>query len=183
MSQDPPAHAARFDAIVDELRQEFSSFRLRPKERSLLMRAIYHGLGMRWWCPDFMSHYTTVIISVIYMPQQLIGTDEAYRTLRHERVHMRDCWRSGVLPFVLSYLLLLPVGLTLRSVWEMRGYAETMRVEFEEQGHVRDDTLAYIEQQFTGSAYFWMCPFPRLVRRWLQRVRERVESAAEGQGT
>jgi hypothetical protein len=87
---------------------------------------------------------------------------------------MRDCVRSGVLPFALSYVFLLPAVLTLRSVWEMRGYAETMRVELETTGEVSDATLRHIEQQFTGSSYLWMCPFPGVVRRWLERVRRRV---------
>lgn len=138
------------------------------------MKVIYHGALMRWWCPDFMTHYTTVIISVVYMPRALIGTDEAYGTLLHERVHMRDCWRTGVLPFVLSYLFVLPAGLTLRSVWEMRGYAETLRLEAEDTGKISAETLAHIERQFTGSSYFWMCPFPGLVRWWLDRVRRRI---------
>lgn len=164
----------RFDVIVAELEQEFSTFRLRRKDRSWLMKVIYHGLLLRLWCPYFMTHYTTVVISVVYMPHRLMGTAEGYRVLRHERVHMRDCWRTGVLPFALSYLFLLPLGITLRSYWEMRGYAESMRVEFEETGDISHETLDHIAEQFTGSAYLWMCPFPGLVRRWLQRVRRRI---------
>jgi hypothetical protein len=165
---------SRFDAIVAELRREFRTFRLVPKDESRLMRALYRALFMRLWCPDFMTHYTTVIVSVVYMPRDLIGTDAGYRTLRHERVHMRDCWRLGVLPFVLSYVALLPAGLTLRSVWEMRGYAETMRAELELEGAITDELLAHIERQFTSPAYFFMCPFPGLVARWVRHTRDRV---------
>jgi len=166
--------SARFEQIVADLRREFRTFRLVPKDRSLLMRVIYHGLGMRLWCPDFMTHYTTVIISVVYMPADLLGTDAGYRTLRHERVHMRDCWNTGVLPFALSYLLLLPAVFTLRALWEYRGYTETMRVELEETGGIADETLEYIAEQFVGPAYFWMCPFPGFVRRRLERTRARL---------
>jgi hypothetical protein len=164
----------RFDAILAELRREFRTFRLVPKHESALMRLAYHGLLMRRWCPDFMTAYTTVLVSVVYMPAELIGTDAGYRVLRHERVHMRDCWRSGVVPFVLSYALLLPAGLTLRAVWEMRGYAETMRAELELAGVIDDALLAHIERQFCSSAYLYMCPFPGLVRRWVRRTRDRV---------
>lgn len=55
----------RFDSAVAAMAQEFSTFRLVAKDRSLLMKVIFHGLGMRWWCPQFMTHYTTVIISVV----------------------------------------------------------------------------------------------------------------------
>jgi hypothetical protein len=166
----------RFEALVAELRREFRTFRLVPKERSPFMRLVYHLALMRLWCPDFVSGYTTVVVSWVYMPEAIIGSAQGYRSLRHERVHMRDCWRSGVLPFALSYLLLLPAGLTLRSVWEMRGYAETLRVELEERGALAPRTLRHIERQFTGPAYLFMCPFPSLVRRWLERVRRRVEA-------
>ncbi len=161
----------RFDHIVEQLEQEFSTFRLVSKHRSLLMRTLYHGLGMRWWCPEFMTRYTTVVVSVVYMPVDLFHTDAGYRVLRHERVHMRDCWRTGVLPFALSYVLLFPTVFTLRAHWEMRGYAETMRVELEDTGAISDETLDYIQEQFTGPSYFWMCPFPGYVRRWLERIR------------
>jgi len=166
----------RFDSLVEELRGEFCTFRLLPKERSPLMRLVYHACLMRLWCPDFISGYTTVIVSRVYMPEAIIGSAQGYRSLRHERVHMRDCWRWGILPFALSYLLLLPAGLTLRSVWEMRGYAETLRVELEERGAIQPATLRHIARQFTGPAYLYMCPFPNLVRRWLERVRRRVEA-------
>ncbi len=71
-------------------------------------------------------------------------------------------------------LLLLPSVLTLRSVWEMRGYAETMRVELEQEGRISDELLAHIAHQFTSSSYLWMCPFPGLVDRWVRRTRDRV---------
>lgn len=165
---------SRFDDMVAELRREFRTFRLVPKERSPLMRAIYRGLLMPLWCPDFMGSFTTVLVARVYMPADLIGTDEGYGVLRHERVHMRDCFRTGVMPFVLSYLLLLPAVLTLRSIWEMRGYAETMRVELEREGFVSEELVAHVERQFTSSNYLWMCPFPGLVRRWVRRTRDRV---------
>ena len=160
--------------MVAELRREFRTFRLIPKERSPMMRVLYRALLMPLWCPDFMGSFTTVLVSRVYMPARLIGTDDGYGVLRHERVHMRDCFRTGVLPFALSYVFLLPAVLTMRSVWEMRGYAETMRVELEREGRISDETLAHVERQFTSSSYLWMCPFPGLVRRWVRRTRDRV---------
>jgi hypothetical protein len=162
------------------MRREFPTFRLVRKERSPLMWALYYGLLMFLWCPRFMTSYTTVIITRVYMPGGLIGTRAAYGTLRHERVHMRDCVRSGVVPFVVSYLFLLPAVLTLRAVWEMRGYAESMRVERERRGAVSDETVAHVARQLTGSSYLWMFPFPRAARRWAERVRDRVMSEEPG---
>lgn len=165
-----------FDRIQQEIAEEFRWFRVVPKERSPLMKAVYYGFLAFLWCPDFMRSYTTVILVRIYMPARLIGTAAGARVLRHERVHMRDCMRSGILPFVISYLFLLPSVLTLRAVWEMRAYEETLRAVHEETGEIPQDLLRHIERQFTSSAYLWMCPFPPLVRRWLERARRRVAS-------
>ena len=180
MALDPTGaeSSPEFDRMLQQLRREFRTFRLVPKHRSGLMRLIYRALLMRLWCPEFMTRYTTVLLSSVYMPQDLIGTAAGARTLRHERVHMRDCWRTGVLPFALSYVLLLPAGLTLRSVWEMRGYAETMRAEAERSGEVSPELRRHVVQQFVGPAYLWMCPFPRLVTRWVDRVAARAEQQA-----
>jgi hypothetical protein len=163
-----------YERIREEIQKEFRWFRVICKDRSPLMKSIHYGLLAFLWCPAFMRSYTTVILFRVYMPAHLIGTPAGARVLRHERVHMRDCLRSGVLPFVISYLFLLPFVFTFRSVWEMRAYEETMRAELDETGDVSEATLAHIQRQFTASAYLWMCPFPRLVRRWLERVRRRV---------
>jgi hypothetical protein len=164
----------RYECIVAEIRREFPRFRVVPKDESTLMRLAYRALLMRLWCTDFMTSYTTVLLSVVYMPRRLIGSEAGYRVLRHERVHLRDSARSLVVPFVLSYAFLLPAGLTVRSIWEMRAYAETMREEFESTGSISEELIAHIEEQFTSSSYLYMCPFPGLVRRWVRRTRERV---------
>jgi hypothetical protein len=161
-------------ALLAGIRAAYPSFRLVPKEGSPLMWATYYGLLMFLWCPRFMTHFTTVIVTRVYMPERLIGGPSAYATLRHERVHMRDCLRSGVLPFVASYLFLLPSLLTLRAVWEMRAYAETMRVERERTGAVADATVDHVVRQLVGPSYLWMFPFPRAARRWVERTRSRV---------
>jgi len=167
----PSTHFCEF---IEGLERRHKTFRLVPKEQSWLMKAIYYGLGMFWWCPTFMSEYTTTIVTWIYMPKGLIDTSDGYEVLRHEAVHISDCVRSGILPFVLSYVLLLPSIVTMRAYWELRGYRETMRVEWERTGDISDDTIIWIAKRFTGSDYLWMLPFPRLVRHLLERSRSRI---------
>lgn len=166
--------SARFEALCRELAAEFRGFRLVPKDESALMRALYRLTGMRLWNPRFLESYTTVLVYRVYMPRDLIGTEEGYRTLRHERVHMRDARRTAVMLFVFSYLFLLPAVLTMRSYWEFRGYVETMRVELEDTGAISDGTIEHIARRFTGSDYLFMCPFPGFIRRRLRRVRARL---------
>lgn len=168
-------HMDRFEGIKAELEKRYRTFRLIPKEESVFMKVVYYGALMFLWCPGFMSDYTTVIIARVYMPRSLIGTEAGYLTLRHERVHIEDCFRWWVLPFMLSYLFLLPTALTLRAVWEMRAYKETLRAELEVYGAVSDSRLDHIRRQFTSSAYFWMFPFPGTVRRILSTARASLE--------
>lgn len=164
----------RFHALCDALREAHPTFRLVAKEDSALMRVVYRALGMRWWNPHFMSDYTTVLVTRVYMPRALHGTVRGYRTLRHERVHMRDAVRTGVLPFALSYLFLLPAGLTMRAYWEWGAYAESLRVELEDTGTIADATLDHIVARFAGPDYLFMFPFPRLLRTRLERLRARL---------
>jgi hypothetical protein len=168
----------RFEAFCRELSAELPGFRLLAKEESWLMRALYRVLWMPLWNPRFLSDYTTVVVYRVYMPRALHGTEAGYRTLRHERVHMRDARRMRVLPFVLSYLFFLPSVFTFRAFWELRAYAETMRVELEETGAISDETLEHIARRFTGSDYLFMCPFPRFVRRRLAAARARLLAEA-----
>lgn len=165
---------SKVDQLVADIHREFKTFRLIPKERSLVMKIIFYGTLMFLWCPNFMSGYTTVLITWVYMPESRIGSESSYTTLRHERVHMRDCFRSGILPFVISYLFLLPAVFTLRAIWEMRAYAETMRAELEQTGRISDMTVQHIADQFTSSSYFFMFPFPRYVKTWTERVRRQI---------
>ena len=163
-----------FQELSSELKQRHRTFRIIAKEQSPLMRAIFHLLGMRWWNPRFMEDYTTVLVTRVYMPRRLIGTADGYEVLRHEAVHIRDCLATGVLPFVLSYVLLLPTVLTFRAFWEYRGYRETMKVELERTGTVSDETIDWIARRFTGPDYLWMFPFPKLIRRMLRRTRDQL---------
>lgn len=165
----------RFDELTAELGRRYRTFRLIPKEASVFMKVLYYGALMFLWCPGFMDEYTTTILSRVYMPRSLIGTRQGYAVLRHEKVHIEDCFRWGVVPFVVSYLLLLPAVLTLRAYWEMRAYRETLRAELELDGAVSEASLERIGRQFSSSAYFWMFPFPGTVRRWLLRTKTSLE--------
>ncbi len=163
-----------FKQLSSELSDRYKTFRIIPKDQSPLMRWLYRLLGMRWWNPRFMEDYTTVLITRVYMPQRLIDTDDGYEVLRHEAVHIRDCIGTGVLPFVLSYLLVLPAVLTMRAFWEFRGYKETMLVELERTGTIADETVEWIAERFTGPDYLWMFPFPRLIRKLLAKARQNL---------
>lgn len=148
-----------FYTLIRELENEFPSFQLVKKEESALMLFLYHISLMKLWNPHFMTRFITTAFGNIYMPEQLIGTEVGADVLRHERVHLRDAARWGIL-FYLSYLLLpLPAVFTMRAYWEYRGYCESLRCEAERYGVVYSESLHYFVDLFVGPAYLWMCPF------------------------
>lgn len=159
----------RFYQLESEMKKKYRTFKIVPKGDSKLMKIIFHGLLMRFWCSGFMERYTTTIVTRVYMPLDLIGSSSGYRVLRHECVHVTDCMKSLILPFLISYVFLLPVVFTLRSVWECRGYKETIRVAHERYGNVPKGTIDFIVSQFTGSSYLWMCPFEKFVRKRFEK--------------
>jgi hypothetical protein len=171
---------SRFEAIVAELRAEFPRFRLIPKDESRRMRVFYRAAAMRFWNPRFLEDYTTVVGSRVYMPRTLIGTAQGARVLRHERVHLRDAKMVSWPIFAVTYLFLLPAGLTFRALWEWRAYLETLRAELDDTGQISDETLEHITRRFAGPDYLFMCPFPRFVRRRLEHARARIMANQNG---
>jgi hypothetical protein len=134
-----------------------------------VLRAITFG-GQR----TYLTHYVTTLGHTIYVPEDWDAwrPADAYRTLRHELVHVRQFERYGWAGMVLLYgLLPLPVGLAYgRARLEWEAYAETLRVTAEVDGPeaARDSALHdMIVRRFTGPDYAWMWPFPGVVQGWI----------------
>ena len=115
----------------------------------------------------------------VYLPSRVamaeMSREGLYSLLRHEAVHLRDARRFPIF-FQVSYLVLLPTGLTFRALWEWRGYAETMRCEHELWGEIPDALIERIVERFAGPDYLFMLPFRGLVRARLQRLRSQIEA-------
>ncbi|MEZ4469579.1 MAG: hypothetical protein R3F60_02015 [bacterium] len=166
---------ADVEALEAALRRELPRFALAYKDESRLQRLI--AALVRPFNRTYATHYTTVMFGKVYFPSRAwvsdCGAEAVYGILRHEAVHLRDMRRFPVL-FHLSYLGLLPAGLTMRAIWEWRGYRETMRVHAELHGDIPDYVLRHIERCFTGPDYLYMCPFPKYIRRKLVAERARI---------
>lgn len=118
----------------------------------------------------------------VYLRRALHGTAEGMEVLRHEAQHVRDWRRYGPL-FWLTYLLLLPAGPSLRALWEWRAYRVSLRAHHERHGRVDEATRAWVVARFTGAApYWWMWPFPRQVRRWVDAECARLARAPRRHG-
>ena len=150
---------ARFDAQVAELRAE-----------GIRVAALDEG----FWLPRMIAGLGFVglgLAGTAYVARRYWGTDEGYVALRHEAAHVRDQRRFTLPLFLVTYLLVLPTGLTLRAVWEWRGYREHLRIDLEDRGRVRPETVEDIVAAFSSRGYGWMLPVPRVVR-WLCRREE-----------
>lgn len=171
MGLTPPDTAPPVAGLAADIKDAFPRFRLVAKERSRLMRALWAVTGMRWWNPRFLDAFTTTLGYAVFMPASVradpIG---GVRVLRHERVHLEQFRRHPVW-FPVSYLLVLPAGVTMRARWEREAYIESMRAELDDTGAISDATLDWIERRFTGPDYLFMDVRRRRVRRKLEEAR------------
>ncbi|MDX2054374.1 MAG: hypothetical protein SFV15_18380 [Polyangiaceae bacterium] len=161
------------------LAREFPGFRIVSKRNDRFSHLIDRALRLVTFGRQrsFISHYHTVIGNTLYTPLAWERTAEVDRviTLRHERIHLLQRKRWGLLPMAFLYLVpLFPVGLALgRARIEWEAYVETLRATAEYLGPeaVRDPILRErIVSRFTGADYGWMWPFRAQVERWYDRA-------------
>lgn len=164
--------------LIKSIREEFPKFELIPKDESGFMKLLNVLLliitvGQQ---RSFMGQYTTTIGYKVYIPRE--WNDQRWEVravvLRHERVHMRQRQRLGMLMFSLWYLL-LPMPLLFaagRASFEKEAYAESMRADLEYFGSDYLDAghRKWMIRQFTGPSYFWMWVGRKSVERWYDSV-------------
>jgi hypothetical protein len=157
----------RYAALLAEL--EADGVRLVRKSRAWHQRAI---AALLWPINRrYLDGYVTTIGRTIYLPDGWSRRPEGDRwaTLRHERVHVAQFRRYGLVPMAIAYLLLpLPFGLAwCRMRLEREAYEETVRCHFADGGRAATDAIrAHVIAQFTGGAYGFMWPFRRTLERW-----------------
>src|SRR5262249_46654554 len=169
----------RYGALLDEIRDEFPGFRIVRKDRSALQRLIHAALVVVTVGAQrrYLDGYQTTIGRTVYVSRDWDDRPAAERwaTMRHERMHLRQFRRHGLVGMALLYLLVpLPLGLAwFRARFEWEGYAETIRAHAELHGRSRVEEPGFragIVRQFTSGAYGWMWPFRRTLERWYDDV-------------
>ncbi|MCK4594776.1 hypothetical protein KAU45_09765 [bacterium] len=111
----------------------------------------------------------------VYLAERMFGNRSGYLLLRHEAVHLTDQRRVGLVPFILSYLILLPFGVTSRALWEWRGYRETLRAYWERGSKLAGKRAGNVLREFAGKRYLFMWPFKGMVERWIGRELKRLD--------
>jgi hypothetical protein len=176
---DRDADRDRLSALEAELAIEFPGFRIVPKPSSPSQRAIHVALMIvtLGQSRSYLDSFTTTIGRRVYVTAgwQEMSRDQRYLILRHERVHLRQFRRFGLVGMALLYLLVpLPLGLAyFRARFEREAYAESIRAAAELYGRAHVERASFRDHilgQFTGPAYGWMWPFRRSLERWYQGV-------------
>lgn len=162
---------SQLSTLLDEIHAEFPDFKLVKKEDSKLSKLL--AILVKPFCPDFQTRFGTTIGKTVYYPSTW-GDNTLYEVLRHERVHMRDSDKWGVLYYLTYALLPLPFIVSGRAYWEFRGYCETLKVSWEtwnkpvnDKGEpvIQTQTLDWVVSQFTGASYLFMLPFAGILRK------------------
>lgn len=174
----------RYETLLAEIHREFPLFRLVRKDRSLFQRMIHALLAVVTLGAQrsYLNRYQTTIGCKVYVTPDWDSRDpdERYVILRHERIHLRQFRRYGLLRMAVLYVLVpLPVGLAwFRACFEMEAYAETLRAAAEIYGPGRVRAPAFranIIGQFTSGSYGWMWPFRGYLERWYDAVLATLE--------
>lgn len=174
------------DIVVMKTLAEFPKFKILYKRDSLLMKAISKFLWLISFglMNKFMDSYITTIGFKVYVPNDWSTWSRSQRAviLRHERVHMRQRAKYGMVLFSILYLFLPLPGLFsyFRMKFEMEAYTETIYAMCELYvtgvGIVQTPSFKkFIVSQFTGASYFWMWPFKKSIEAWYdETVRKAV---------
>lgn len=174
-----------YEDLKSEIQKEFRDFKVVSKEDSRLMRCIATFLWLITFglSREFMSGYVTTIGFKVYVPASWRSLSDVNRciTLRHERVHMRQRRKYGMLLYSFMYLVFpLPGGLAwFRTKFEMEAYEETIRATIElypngAQVVLKQCARENMIQNFIGPMYFWMWPFRNRIERWYDEAVARI---------
>lgn len=174
------------DKLFRELDAEFPSFRFVYKDESWLMKAVdiflkIVSLGMM---RTFMTRFATVIGYTMYVSRRswydLPPVGRAI-VMRHERVHMRQRRKYGMLLYSLLYLLFpLPAGISyFRMKFEREAYEESILAAVELGLASKDGKFrASVVGAFVGPSYLWMWPFRKGVEAWYDEAVVKAMSRA-----
>ena len=175
----PPANPVTCESMLASLRAEFPRFQVVPKRGSPMSKAIDVALRIVTVGSQrhYLTRYHTVLGYTLFVPDSWATTSDVDRVivLRHERVHLRQRRRWGMVAFSLLYLLpILPLGLAYgRARFEWEAYRETLFATAELRGPqaARSPALRReIIDRFLDGSYGWMWPFRKQVQGWYARV-------------
>ena len=176
-------HVWPYTDLMREVHREFPDFTIVRKTKENVPKWLWWVFVIAGWVnKDFFTRYATVVGTTIYFPSERSSSPASMDALiRHERVHMRDAkvWKAL---YYVSYVI-PPVYWTLRAHWELRAYAQTLLVWWEQyqERAVGPDVFPLEDEDWlvgvlTGPGYWWMCMPEKRARRKVRKLMARVTS-------
>jgi len=192
-----------YSELVAAVKEDIPEFEVVDKQSSKFMKRL--NKIVKIFNKNFMDWYVTTVYPRIYVPESL-PLYMRWTVLAHEWIHLRSSKKSSAL-FLLKYffplwlaplafLALLAIPLTnwwlLNLLWlamlapvpsvgrmneELDGYTMTMAVHLWHEGEILHSSLDWVEQQFVSSAYYFMWPFKKNMKK---RVRQRAKKLIAG---
>lgn len=192
------------DSQFDKLQQELQTivpFRIRYKDESWEMQLL--NLFVLWFCPSFLTNYTTVIGSTIYFPNRshiYQHPEHAMRTLAHEVVHLADAQKWSFPLFSIGYLFpqilvlgvftfpligiwaliflifAFPLPAPFRFYFESRAYA--LDVLTSPESH-RQEVIEHASKHFESWDYYKMYPFREQVQQTIRNWTAKAETGED----
>lgn len=170
------------ETLCRELRKEFPKLVMFDKTSSWWCRAFSRVLKAITFgkADKFLTGFVTTLKNRVYLDKQTLdiltaeanplAKDQACVTLLHERIHLRQFKKWGMVLMAIVYIFVFfPVGLAYgRAMIERRAYFETMRATHERnpQRLYSGDFRKWWIEQFIGPSYGWMWPFLNTVAKW-----------------
>jgi hypothetical protein len=111
--------------------------------------------------PEWHPAGAIAVAPFVLLKKEFHNTPSGQEILWHEAVHIKDQKRWHVI-WWLSYLLLLPIGPSLKACWEWRAYKAQLQYIHAMRG-ITARTKKWAVDSLSGSLYFWCMP------RWLAR--------------
>lgn len=191
-----------YDHLVSEIKKTVPGFKVVNKRDSRLMKVL--SVILFFNKDFMTNFYTTIYHTVYLPTSVKEGQEKfTWGVLAHEWVHLLR-GDLGFAAFAFRYLFplsLLPLALfSLLAIWgsnlwlwnllwllaaapfpsyfkayeERIAYRMTLAVEIWRFGSTTDASREYLAQHFTSSEYYFMWPFKKMVKRWLDKEEQDI---------
>ena len=173
-------YAQKYLDLLVDIKKEFPEFAVINKRYSKFSQMLGR---LTFWNKEFNSRYTTTIGPKIYVNYSWDERTpkERYSVMIHERIHMRQTQKYGLLAFFLVFGL-VPAPLKLayyRMKWEMEAYRIGIYLTYKKGGRkavLSEKYRNYLLDQFCGPFYLWMWYSERYIMKWLLKIVRQIES-------
>jgi len=186
-----------YDHLTREIRKKVPDFKVVSKRDSFLMKLLAKLLFFNKSFME--EYYTTVYHTVYLPTSVKKGEERfSWGVLAHEWVHILRA-DLGPVGFVIRYLspqilalfsllslfalggnmswlwnllwlaFALPLPAYFRAYEERIAYRMTLAVDIWRFGSSMPESKAYIEEKFTSGDYYFMWPFKRMVKKWMDK--------------